>query len=67
MRGVVVASCCLVAAVRAVKRNEEGINHEPTGVPYQDPDDPVWKSEIADEGALRTRVRTARSGWRWRQ
>ena len=28
-------------------------SNETEGVPYQNPDDPFWKSEIADEGALR--------------
>ena len=31
-------------------------SNETEGVPYQNPDDPFWKSEIADEGALRAQV-----------
>jgi len=31
-------------------------SNETEGVPYQNPDDPFWKSEIADEGALRMQV-----------
>lgn len=32
-------------------------SNETEGVPYQNPDDPFWKSEIADDVALRTQVK----------
>jgi para-nitrobenzyl esterase len=34
-------------------------SNETESVPYANPDDPFWKSEIADEAALRDRVRRA--------